>query len=257
MSKKELIELTDEVIKEVLRHEVIFPSTYQKIFKKVARERGIDVEDPELIKTYGSVELEQAQQMLEQNREDLDEILECNSEAIMALASSDAATLHAIEDRMQKVSREMNKRQDAHYKDELTTLFNRIWIQEKYLQEGVFVNEGHLVFLVFNGMDDILAKHGKVVHDKVIVYIATYLNRLYPEVELIKYSEKEFLYFIENKSRDELVKIFTLANKTLQDKKLKATNGELLHLSFTFSVINFASGDHFRDVMEIANSLLK
>ena len=64
MSKSDFVNLTDEVVKEILKHEVILPSLYQEIFEKVAKEKGINLDDPKVIKEYASIELSLAKKIM-------------------------------------------------------------------------------------------------------------------------------------------------------------------------------------------------
>jgi len=256
MSKKLFVELTDEVVKEILKHEVIMPSLYQEIFVKVAKEKGIDLEDTEKLKQFGSIELTLAKELMKKNREDMDTIYKCSNDAKEAIENQDTTKLNEISSRMLEVNKTITKQQNVVYKDPLTKLNNRIWINEKYLSDGKFANSGHLVYLLFDGVDETREKHGKVVCEKVTIYISSFLNKLYPEVELVKYSDKNFIYFLEGMERDELEDIFSDASAMLEAKKLKATDGEPLHLSFLHSIVEFNVDDHFRDVIEMSNSLI-
>ena len=255
MSKSDFVNLTDEVVKEILKHEVILPSLYQEIFEKVAKEKGIDLDDPKVIKEYASIELVLAKKMMKKNHEDMKNIVKCSSEAKEAIEAKDSAKLDGIELQLQEITQETKKVQESVYKDPLTRLNNRMWINEKYLEDSKFISKGCLVYLFFDGIGKIKTEHGKEVCDKVTMYIATFLNKLYPDVELVKYSETNFVYFLEE-DKEELEERFSEASASLESKNLKAKNGKPLHLSFLHSIVEFEKDDIFRDVIEMSSSLL-
>ena len=98
--------------------------------------------------------------------------------------------------------------------------------------------------------------HGHVIGDKVLQYVATYLKTSLKGMDLIRYAGDEFLIISRNEQMEGCYMRMKDLQESLLSKKLKAANGELLYLSFSFGLTRFETGSSFRDVLEIADSLM-
>lgn len=66
MSNK-LTEITDRVLKEIIKNEVILPSTYKEHFENHAKEMQVDLDYEEMVDKTTQKQLEQANEIMQKN----------------------------------------------------------------------------------------------------------------------------------------------------------------------------------------------
>ncbi|MDF1880452.1 GGDEF domain-containing protein, partial [Sulfurimonas sp. MAG313] len=140
--------------------------------------------------------------------------------------------------------------------DSLTKIHNRKWMTEHLLDDGNFKDEGILVFIDLDKFKPINDIHGHVVGDKVLQYFASFLKSQLKEMDVIRYAGDEFLAVLNDSQMEACFMKMKKLQESLLSKKLKASNGELLYLAFSFGITRFDIGSSFRDVLEIADSLM-
>jgi len=66
MSNK-LTEIADRVLKEIIKNEVILPSTYKEHFENHAKEMQVDLDYEEMVDKTTQKQLEQANEIMQKN----------------------------------------------------------------------------------------------------------------------------------------------------------------------------------------------
>ncbi len=255
MSNK-LTELTDRVLKEVIKNEVILPSTYKEHFDNHAREMQIDVDYEDLVNKAAQNRLDEANDIMAKTSCNLDELQRTTNDAQEAIKNQDLDKLAIINEEIQGLKTALGSLKSQLHTDTLTRVYNRKWLIENLLHDGEFIHSGILVFLDLDKFKPINDLHGHVIGDKVLQYLANFLKNNLKGMDVIRYAGDEFIIITKNEHMEECYMRFKKLQEDLLNKKLKATNGELLYLAFSFGLTRFEVGSNFRDTLEIADSLM-
>lgn len=255
MSNK-LTEITDRVLKEVIKNEVILPSTYKEHFDNHAREMQIDVNYEEMVDKATQKRLDQANELMEKTHCNLDNLEQTTITAQEAIKDNDLDKLALVSKEIAGLKSALGELKSQLHTDTLTRIYNRKWMVEHILNDGEFMNEGILVFIDLDKFKPINDTHGHVVGDKVLQYLASFLKSHLKSMDVIRYAGDEFIAISNKHQMEECYMKMKKLQEDLLNKKLKASNGELLYLSFSFGLTRFENGSSFRDVLEIADSLM-
>lgn len=251
-----LRELTDRVLKEVIKKEVILPSTYKEHFESNAREMKIDLDYERMIDEIAQERLNEANEVAEQTYCKLDLLQKTTQDAHEAIQNKDLGKLASVTSEIENLKTEMETIKTQLHTDSLTNVYNRKWLFQNLLHEGEFINDGILTFIDLDKFKPINDHHGHVIGDKVLQYMATFFKTSLKDMDIMRYAGDEFVAISKTAQIEDINMRFKTLQEDLLNKKLKASNGELLHLSFSFGITRFNVGSNFREVLEIADSLM-
>ena len=255
MSNK-LTELTDRVLKEVIKNEVILPSTYKEHFENYAKDMKIDLDYEYIVSETTQKRLDEANELSESTSCNLDTLEKTTQNAQEAIKEHDLDKLSLVVKEISELKEAIGDLKGQLLTDTLTKTHNRRWMMENIVHNGNLKHEGILVFIDLDKFKPINDIHGHVIGDKVLQYLASFLKNNLKEMDIIRYAGDEFIAI----TKDTKMEVCFMKMKKLQEdllsKKLKASNGELLYLSFSFGLTRFEEGSNFRDVLEIADALM-
>jgi len=255
MSNK-LTELTDRVLKEVIKNEVILPSTYKEHFDNHAREMQIDVDYEEIVEKSAQKRLDEADDIMKKTHCNLDNLEKTTQTAQEAIQDQDLDKLALVTKEIAGLKSALGELKSQLHTDTLTRIYNRKWLMENLLDDGIFTHEGILVFIDLDKFKPINDIHGHVIGDKVLQYLASFLKSNLKGLDVIRYAGDEFIAISNNLKMEDCFMKMKKLQEDLLSKKLKASNGELLYIAFSFGLTRFEKGSSFRDVLEIADSLM-
>jgi diguanylate cyclase (GGDEF)-like protein len=247
---KQLQELTDVTIKEIRKLEIVLPEIYRDIFYTKAAELNIVIgeSDKELALIYALKKI----QTLKNETEKSTSILKENvSHAQVAIANKDNAALQMIEENMIDLEKKISLLQQELYIDELTHLYNRRWLFEKYLENDAFKEKGSFAFIDINNFKQINDTYGHLVGDKVLHVLGKVLKRI-EDTSSIRFAGDEFIVLSSKYTTDELEKILHTVNNNLRATHLKH-NEKTFHVDFAFGVASFKNNERFKTVLEGAD----
>jgi len=251
-----LVELTDSVINEVIKNEVVLPSQYKETFEAKAKEFNINIEDEQkLIEEMVEKELNKANNLMQHTRSQANRLEAYTNDASKAIKANDTAKLDAIASDVNKLKREIQRLQMSTYMDPLTKTYNRAWLSENFLHNDTFTDDGTLVFIDLNKFKVINDTYGHLVGDKILIFVSNFLKQKFKGSKIVRFGGDEFILFTTEDTqsvKEQLAKDL----KELEAKKLKAPNGDLLFVSFAYGVIAYKKDDIFRDALEIADTLM-
>ncbi len=255
MSNK-LIELTDRVLKEVIKNEVILPSTYKEHFENNAREMQIDLDYEKMVEEAANNRLEEANEIAEKAFCNFEILQKTTQDAQDAIIGQDLIKLAKVSTEISQLKNEMNNIKAQLFTDSLTKVHNRKWLSEYLLDDNDFAQDGILVFIDLDNLKVINDNHGHIIGDKVLQYLASFLKTSLKDMQVIRYAGDEFLVISKDEHMEDVYMRIKELREELLGKKLKASNGELLYLSFSFGVTRFVPGSNFREVLEMADALM-
>ena len=247
---KQLQELTDLTIKEILNLEIVLPEIYRDIFYAKAKERGIKVSDidKEVALIYA---LQKIQYIQDETERSTSELKENVSNARIAITNKDNMALQFIENNMVELESKIVSLQEELYMDELTRLYNRRWLFEKFLKDDHFVSNGLLAFIDINSFKSINDNFGHLIGDKVLHVMGKVLKKV-QNTTAIRFAGDEFIILHPNEDEDEIHKILHNVNLNLKKTPFKH-NHEVFYIDFSFGIAPFKAKDDFKPVLEAAD----
>lgn len=248
---KQLQELTDLTIKEIRNLEIVLPEIYRDIFYSKAKDLGIKLSDidKEAAMLYALRKIQLIQNETERSASALKENV---MNAKIAITNKDNMALQFIEDNMIELETRIASLLEELYIDDLTRLYNRRWLFEKFLKDDHFKSSGHLAFVDLNHFKDVNDQFGHIIGDKVLHVIGKVLMKV-PNTTAIRFAGDEFIILSEQHDEDEIHKILHTVNQNLLKTPFKH-NTELFYIDFSFGVASFKAKDSFKKVLEEADT---
>ena len=254
--RNKLTELTDRVLKDVIKNEVILPSTYKEHFDTHAKAMNIEHDYEKLAKEAYEETLNDANDLMEKTSCNLEHLERTTHDAHEAIMAKDEQKLAAISKDIAELKSAVGSLRNQLHTDSLTHIHNRKWLHEHLLHKGTFKHDGTLAFIGLDRFKEINEEHGHVIGDKVLQYLAGFLKKNLKGMDIIRYAGDEFIIVSRGEKLEECFTKMRSLQEELLSKKLKATNGNLLYLAFSFGLTRFNVGSNFRDVLEIADALM-
>lgn len=247
---KKLQELTDITIKEIRKLEIVLPEIYQDIFYTKAKELNVVMSenDKEMAMIYA---LKKIQNLKDETEKSASILKENVSNAKTAIANKDNIALSVIENNMIDLEKKISMLQQELFIDELTHLYNRRWLFEKFLDDDRFMQNGVLAFIDLNDFKHVNDVYGHIVGDKVLNVLGKVLKRIDNSMAM-RFAGDEFILLSHKHNEEELMKILHTVNHNLRSTNLK--HGEqVFHVDFAFGVVPFAKGDTFKATLELSD----
>jgi len=252
-----LTKITDLVLKDVIKNEVVLPSTYKEHFDNHARAMNVDLDYEDMVSKVTQDRLSQADEMVDKTHCTLDNLEKTTQIAQEAIEEKNLDKLDLVMQEIKSLQSSISDLQGELHTDTLTKLYNRKWMMQHIITpSGEFSHEGILIFIDLDKFKSINTIHGYVIGDKVLQYLATYLKSTLKGMDVIRYAGDEFIVINKGKNLQDAFKLMKTTQENLLSKKIKASNGELLYLAFSFGLTRFEPNSNFRDVLEIADSLM-
>jgi len=249
--------ITNETITSVNNMEIVTPSIYKSIFSTNADNHHIDLSDEEeMTKNLFNEKIEHALNMQNIISNSTTKLDNNTNKAITAIQEKNEDTLAEVLAETKLLKDEIEKLKASIYKDELTSLFNRKWMNDKYLLKGSneFIKSGTLAIIDLNYFKAINDSFGHIVGDKVLIFIASKLKNTSQEV--VRYGGDEFIVlFSSDINQKEAIKKLNHLRETIISKKLKAQTNSF-KVSFAFGVAEFKEGEHLTDIIEKADKFM-
>ena len=247
---KQLQELTDLTIKEILNLEIVLPEIYRDIFYTKAKELGIKVSDidKEVALIYALQKMQYIQNETERSTSALKENV---VNARIAIENKDNMALQYIENNMVELEFKIASLKEELYVDELTRLYNRRWLFEKFLKDDHFISNGLLAFIDINAFKAVNDQFGHLVGDKVLHVMGKVLKKVH-NTTAIRFAGDEFLILYNSENEEEIHKILHTVNLNLKKTPFKH-NEEIFYIDFSFGVSPFKAKDSFKSVLETAD----
>ena len=246
--------ISNETKNSIDQMSVVTPSVFSSIFTQFAKQHHTDIDDEQgLASTLLSQECSSLTSMQARTSQDAHELSEHANRAIEAIKAKDETLLNEVLKETQKLRVEIEKLKESVYKDELTNVYNRKWIHDKYLNKDsdTFKDAGTLAIIDLNYFKLVNDTHGHVIGDKVLILIANQLKQ--SKNEVVRYGGDEFIIlFSKDISQDEAKNILNEIRESVIAKKLKA-HKHLFRTSFSIGVNSYKEGETLASVIETAD----
>ena len=233
---------------------IVTPSIYKSFFEKHALPYGTDLENEEkMTDSLLDSKIQMCSTVQNQNSQNVLTLSDNTSKAITAIKEKDEVTLTHILKETNNLRKEIEKLKEAVYKDELTNVYNRKWMHDKFLDEANdnFVKNGTLAIIDLNFFKLVNDTYGHIVGDKVLVFIANQLK--ITKEKVIRYGGDEFIVlFGESIDQDTAFTKLNNIREKIIGQKLK-TGENSFRVSFSIGTYEFEEGDSLASVIELAD----
>jgi diguanylate cyclase (GGDEF)-like protein len=250
---KELNILTDQTIIEISKLEIVLPEIYKDIFYTKADELGIKINesDKEKALIYALKKIEKLKNETHKNTTQLKTNIQ---QARLAISDKDDALLLNIEKEVIKLEKTLSNLEENLYIDELTNIYNRRWLYEKFLKDEKFQQNGTFAFLDLDNFKSVNDNYGHLVGDKVLKTIGSLLKKVDKSLAL-RFAGDEFILISTSKNKNQLSSLLKNARKNLLNTKLKHKN-QIFTISFSFGILDFKKGDDFKKIFKKSDDLM-
>ncbi|MFK5881846.1 MAG: GGDEF domain-containing protein [Sulfurospirillum sp.] len=250
---KKLHELTDETIKEIRKLDIVLPEIYNDIFYTKANDLGIKINEKEKKKAliYAMNKI----QKMKDETEKSTTLLKTNiQKARTAIVEKNDNDLKMIEEAVISLERKIIHLQEDLYIDELTRLYNRRWLYEKYLDLEKFKYSGVFAFVDIDSFKSVNDNYGHLTGDKVLAMIGSLLRKV-EDTFAIRFAGDEFILISENHDKNKLTKLLEAIRRNLEATNLKHEN-KTFNITFSFGIVDFKEKNNFKEIFKNVDSLM-
>ena len=180
-------------------------------------------------------------------------IQQSTKKAIDAIDEDNVDALKGAYVQLQDHEKRILKLEEDVYTDEMTGIYNRKYLVNHELdEEERFKTNGNLMHIKIDNFLEINKKHGHEVGDTVLKFVSKMLQKRLKEfgVNLIRYMSVHFIALSEEKTMEEVKKIFEEAVELGHKKKFKTSKGEILHIELQFKHRSYSKNQSFEEVYE-------
>jgi len=247
--------LSDETKAEINNLDVVPPSLYESIFKSLASKNNISIDDEEL----------KSNEILDHKLEEMTAIDDATTKKVIQLDNSAKKAIQAMSEKnedlleetineTQALREEIERLKGSLYKDSLTKVYNRKWLNAELLNtDERLIYSGTLFLVDMNYFKHINDNYGHVAGDKVLTYVANHLQKL--DADIIRYGGDEFMAVFQEKDIKKTAQKMHVNRELLLKKKLKFHDKQF-HISYSYGGVEFSEHDNFAKVLESADALM-
>ena len=233
---------------------VVTPSIYASLFSQFATAHNIEIEnEDELAQDLLKIQCSTLTQMQAQTSQNVQSLSENTQKALTAIKDKDESSLNKVLQETEALRAEIDELKESIYKDELTNVFNRKWLNDNHvnIEDGTLTDAGTLAMIDLNYFKIINDTHGHIIGDKILIYIANQLKK--SRCDVLRYGGDEFIVmFPASINRQRAFKILDEIRESVLSKKLKAHN-TMFRTSFSIGIESFRSGDKLDLTIENAD----
>lgn len=255
--KNKLKQVTNKTINELLNRNIILPSIYFEKFNHNAMSIEVNLEDKDFQKEINKILLEDyanIEKYMNSIISNLDILSSSTKEASNALVNKDIEHLHLIYKRLMNLEKNIKKLNDKLFIDDLTNVYNREWIYNKFLtKNSKFKSRGICVYINILDFNYLQKEYGDLIANNLLLFVISFLkknikNEL-PYFKISRFFESQFLIFIEDEIQDEIKNMILNLKQMLLNTTLKSNSGLYIKASYDFEIQSYKKGDEFTNLI--------
>jgi diguanylate cyclase len=247
--------LSDDAKAKISSLEVVPPSLYATIFTNLAKAHNIPLSDEERhANEMLDTKLNKIDALEEVATKKVDQLDKSTQKAMTAMTDNDENLLNEAIGETQALRLEIETLKKSLYKDALTKVYNRKWLNSEILDdEEAFINAGSLFLIDMNYFKHINDTYGHIAGDKVLIYVAKHIQKL--EADIVRYGGDEFIAIFKNKTTSEVAQAMHLNRELLIKKQLKFADKKF-STSYSYGGVNIEVGGSFSMAIEEADGYM-
>lgn len=245
--------ISNETLNSIHNIDIVTPSIYTSLFSKHASEHEMKIEDEDkLTDTLLDNKIIRCQTVQEKNTDSVLQLSLSTTKAISAIQNKDEDTLNQVLQETKELKKELEKLKEAVYKDELTNVYNRKYLNDTFLDDSKekFTFNGTLAIIDLNFFKLVNDTYGHILGDKVLVFIAAQLKKTQESV--IRYGGDEFIIIFKDTDQDTAFKVINEIREKIISKKLKAGDVSF-RVSFSIGTYEFEEGHVLSNTIALAD----
>jgi len=244
---KNYIKITNIIFEKMKTIDYLLPEEYEELFKKVAKEENISLDEKEHEKILTKSIISQI--------ENLEYVVESS---IVAIETGNTQTLKLLLEEVKKSKIQIEKLKQLIYLDTLTRVHNRKWLYDTYLDNNNIEMSTSAKFCLIdiNDFKQINDKHGHAIGDKILIYMANKFQESGGEV--VRFGGDEFIVIFEDStSLEHINQTFSKIRNQILAKTFKSPNtNTTFKMSFSFGSVSFKSGTEFNNLLYQADTVM-
>lgn len=249
--------ITDETKTSLSTMKIVTPSVYASIFTQFSKEyNGVLEDDTQLSSEILNQECATFTKLQRETTNNVNALSLSTQKAITAMHDKDESALNQVLQETKLLKDEIEALKSVIYKDELTYIYNRKWLNDNIInsETNKFLTNGVLAMVDLNYFKIINDTFGHVIGDKVLIIIANELKK--STYDVVRYGGDEFIIiFPENINEKEAFKILDDIREDVLKKKRKAKDS-VFRVSFSIGVSSFTTKDELNETLEIADKYM-
>ena len=246
VNDKRLQLLTNEVLKELKKFDIVTPELFNSIYVDVLKKLDMS-ELTDSSKISSNDILKKYYKLQEQTKESVKVLDENAKLAKVAIEEKNDKLLTEVNNKMESLLEKISKLQKQVYLDELTKAYNRKYLFEEVLKDDYFKSDGIITFVDLDKFKHINDTYGHVIGDKVLSMIATLLKEL-NESSVIRYGGDEFIV-ISKLPYDEVKRFFEEKSISLSRKSFKHSKDKF-KVGFSYGIERFSKDESFSSIVD-------
>ena len=254
----------DEKVLEIISNEtkdfisgisIVTPSVYTDLFTKFALSHNASLNEEDKITDYLlSKKISLFTNLQDATSKNAKKLSESTDKALLAIKDKNEDILNEVLRETQNLHLEIERLKKSVYKDELTNIYNRKWLNDHFLEDESqsFKDFGTLAIIDLNYFKIINDTYGHIIGDKVLIYIANQLKKVSNSV--VRYGGDEFIIIFSASTTKEnaYAKLTNIREDVI--KKHLVVKESSFKVSFSFGICEFKKGDILTDIIELADS---
>jgi len=249
---KYLQEITDAVLKELRKFEIVTPEIFANLYQQKARELKL-IDKIDIKELSSESVLNKYYEIQEKTKENVEFLSENATKAQEAIKNKDEALLNDVNSKMESLMEKISKLQKQVYLDELTKVYNRKYLFEEILEQDFFKDNGVITFIDLDKFKYINDNFGHIVGDKVLSLTAKMLSEI-EESEIIRYGGDEFIV-VSTLTKEKVKRFFEKLTVTLSKKSFKHQDKKF-KIGFSYGIETFSKGDSFSSIVEKVDEIM-
>jgi diguanylate cyclase len=255
IDEKLLEVISNETKKSISGINIVTPTVYMDLFSKFASSHNADIKEEDKITDYLlSKKISLFTNLQDAASKNAKQLSENTDKALLAIKDKNEDILKEVLKETQSLQLEIERLKKSVYKDELTNIYNRKWLNDNSLEDESqsFKDSGTLAIIDLNYFKIINDTYGHIIGDKVLIYIANQLKKA--SNSIVRYGGDEFIIIFSSTITRENAQAQLNNIREEVIKKHLVVKESSFKVSFSFGICEYKKGDILTDVIEKADS---
>ncbi len=256
--KKELEQITNLTINELLNKEIILPSLYFEKFNYHAKKVEINLDDEEFQKEVEQIlvdDYKNIEKYMSLIISSVNELKQETQNASNAILNNDSGALTDIHKRMITLENEIQLLNDELFIDDLTKSYNKKWIYNKFLDENTdFKDEGVCTLVDIEDFNYIQKEYGELLAKNLLIFIINFISQKLKDehynFHIARYFHNKFFIFVLEKDKNQIKNFLLNLEQMLLNTTLKSHSGLYIKASYKFKTEPFKVKDKSKVVFD-------